>query len=226
MLQLIYFVIVILNLFYLNNFCSAAIWEEELYGSGKFIEGDYEKNANTHLSSSTEDLRLLFKAELEIVKFLKNLDHNPNSTLLVQRYLQAVDFDEKFETDEYVKHPINAFHMLQRTSQWLPKLKKKIPHLPVEISLPTVTDAVFEASNGLADLLEHYDMKPSELVKGQIKSSLTGEIYQAKSNLTSNEIIRVANAAWKAQYYHGYVSWLEAALETAKGNSSQEIDIQ
>ena len=69
-------------------------------------------------------------------------------------------------------------------------------------------------------------MKPSELVKGQIKSSSTGEIYCAKSNLTSNEIIRVANAAWKAQYYHGYVSWLEAALETAKGNSSQETNIQ
>ena len=204
MLQLIYFVIFLFILFYWNEFCSAAIWEEELYGSGKFVEGNYDKNANTHLSSSTEDLKLLFKAELEIVKFVKNLDHNPNTTLLVQRYLKAVDFDEKCETDEYVKHPINAYHLLQRTSQWLPKLQKVIPHLPVNISLPTVTDAVFEASNGLADLLEHYDMKPSELVKGQIKSFVTGEIYLAKSNLTSNEILRVANAAWKAQYYHGY----------------------
>ena len=139
MLQLIYFVTVIFNLFYLNKFCSAAIWEEELYGSGKFVEGQYDKNANTHLSSSTEDLKLLFKAELDIVKFVKNLDHNPNTTLIVQRYLQAVDFDENFETDEYVKHPINAFHLLQRTSQWLPKLKKVIPHLPVDINIPTVT---------------------------------------------------------------------------------------
>ena len=158
---------------------------------------------------------------------MKNLDHNnPNTTLLVQRYLQAVDFDENFETDEYVKHPINAFHLLQRTSQWLPKLKKVIPNLPVDVSFPTVTDAVFEASNGLADLLEHYDMKPSELVKGQIKSFVTGELYPAKSKLTSNEIIRIANAAWKAQYYHGYVSWLEAALETAKGNSSHKTYVQ
>ena len=140
--------------------------------------------------------------------------------------LQAVDFDENFETDEYVKHPINAFHLLQRTSQWLPKLKKVIPNLEVDVNFPTVTDAVFEASNGLADLLEHYDMKPSELVKGQIKSFVTGKIYPAKSKLTSNEIIRIANAAWKAQYYHGYVSWLEAALETAKGNFSHKTYVQ
>ena len=86
MLQLIYFVIVIFNLFYLNKFCSAAIWEEELYGSGKFVEGEYDKNANTHLSSSTEDLKLLFKAELDIVKFVKNLDHSPNTTLLGESF--------------------------------------------------------------------------------------------------------------------------------------------
>ena len=87
MLQLIYIVTLIFNLFYLNKFCSAAIWEEELYGSGKFVEGHYDKNANTHLSSSTEDLKLLFKAELDIVKFVKNMDHDSNTTLLVQRYL-------------------------------------------------------------------------------------------------------------------------------------------
>ena len=37
--------------------------------------------------------------------------------------------DEEIETDEYVKNPINAFHILQRTSQWIPKLQKTIPNL-------------------------------------------------------------------------------------------------
>ena len=159
MLQPIYFVTVIFNLFYLNNFCSAAIWEEELYGSGKFVEGQYDKNANTHLSSSTEDLKLLFKAELDIVKFVKNLDHNPNTTLIVQRYLQAVDFDENFETDEYVKHPINAFHLLQRTCQWLPKLKKVIPHLPVDVNFPTVTGKSLSEALIFASTNPQYDKR-------------------------------------------------------------------
>ena len=54
---------------------------------------------------------------------LKKIDPNQNSSVLIKSYLKLVDFDEKSETDDYVKHPINAFHLLQRTSQWIPRLK-------------------------------------------------------------------------------------------------------
>ena len=86
MMQLIHFVTVYLIVINFNV-CSAAIWEEELYGSGKFVEGQYDKNSNTHLSSSTEDLRLLFNAELNIVKFVKKIVRNQNTSSIVQRYL-------------------------------------------------------------------------------------------------------------------------------------------
>ena len=76
-----------------------------------------------HISSSIEDLKLLFRAETELVTFLKKSDPNQNSSEVIKSYLKLVDFDEKSETDDYVKHPINAFHLLQRTSQWIPKLK-------------------------------------------------------------------------------------------------------
>ena len=79
-------------------------------------------NNVNHISSSTEDLKLLFVAELELVSFLKKNEPNQNSSAIVENYLKLVDFDEKSETDDYVKHPINAFHLLQRTSQWIPKL--------------------------------------------------------------------------------------------------------
>ena len=160
-----------------------------------------------HLSSSTEDLKLLFDAEKDIIKFLKTTvipDEKTNN--IKKRYLQSVDFDEKSETNDYVKHPINAFHLLQRTSQWIPKLKKVIPNLHFNFSLPTVTDAIFEAANGLADILEHYNLPNAiDLVKGEIQLWDTGKIYQSKSNLTSFEILKVASAARKAQYFHGYV---------------------
>ena len=80
-------------------------------------------NNVNHISSSTEDLKLLFKAELELVNFLKKSESNQNSSAIIENYLKSVDFDEKIETEDYVKHPINAFHLLQRTSQWIPKLK-------------------------------------------------------------------------------------------------------
>ena len=70
--------------------------------------------------------------------FLKKSDPNQNSSEVIKSYLKLVDFDEKSETDDYVKHPINAFHLLQRTSQWIPKLMVGkisegifvLPHLP------------------------------------------------------------------------------------------------
>ena len=80
-------------------------------------------NNVNHISSSTEDLKLLFKAELELVNFLKKSESNQNSSAIIDNYLKSVDFDEIIETEDYVKHPINAFHILQRTSQWIPKLK-------------------------------------------------------------------------------------------------------
>ena len=76
-----------------------------------------------HISSSIEDLKILFRAESELVIFLKKSEPNQNSSVPIKSYLKLVDFDEKSETDDYVKHPINAFHLLQRTSQWIPKLK-------------------------------------------------------------------------------------------------------
>ena len=93
-----------------------------------------------HLSSSTEDLILLFKAEKDLVKYLKsNNDSLPKSKEVrnvIDSYLESVDFDETQDIEEYVFHPVNAFHLLQRTTKWLPKLTKLIPNLDFEFHLP------------------------------------------------------------------------------------------
>ena len=64
------------------------------------------------MSSSTEDLKILFEAEKELLKTLK-----ANFSLFIHdskfAYLNAVDFKTD-EPNEYVHHPINAFHMLLR----------------------------------------------------------------------------------------------------------------
>ena len=108
-----------------------------------------EKATTKHLSSSTEDLILLFNAEKNIVKFLKSdstkeLFNTKDIKEIIESYLKSVDFDEKTETEEYVFHPVNAYHLLKRTTKWIPKLTKVIPNLDFEFHLPqgikTVTD--------------------------------------------------------------------------------------
>ena len=88
-----------------------------------------------------------------------------------------------------------------------PSLQKVLPDLKFNFSVPTVTDAIFEATNNLADLLEHYGLDPMDFVQGQVKNFITGEIYQANSKLMANEALKVATAARKAEYLHGYVRY-------------------
>ena len=47
-------------------------------------------------------------------------------------YLNNIDYD--FKTDElngedYVSHPVNAFHLMKRTSSWMPMIKQQIAKL-------------------------------------------------------------------------------------------------
>ena len=84
-----------------------------------------------HLSSSTADLLILFEAEKNIISALQtNFSTFKHETIVA--YLKSVDFDENQDPAEYVYHPINAFHMLQRTTKWLPKLKKLLPEINFE----------------------------------------------------------------------------------------------
>ena len=49
-----------------------------------------------------------------------------------------------------------------------------------------------------------------------MKNFITNEIFHSNSNMTSEDILSVANAAKVANYFDGYVNWCKAALETAK----------
>ena len=115
------------------------IWKKNYMTVGKLIFlyiFQREKATTKHLSSSTEDLILLFKAEKNIVKFLKSEPTKDSTKEIIESYLKSVDFDEKTETEDYVYHPVNAYHLLKRTTKWIPKLTKVIPNLDFEFHLP------------------------------------------------------------------------------------------
>ena len=41
---------------------------------------------------------------------------------MINSYLETIDFDEEMETEDYVFHPVNAFHLLKRAAKWFPKV--------------------------------------------------------------------------------------------------------
>jgi hypothetical protein len=88
-----------------------------------------------------------------------------------------------------------------------------IPNLNFEFNLPSASEAIEGAIHGLADIVEHYDFDANAIVQGKVKSFVTGELFHSNSNLTSNEILKVANGAKIANYLDGYVNWCEAALK-------------
>ena len=194
-------------------------FQEELFASGSFRPEDKRKNATLkYLSSSTEDLVLLFKAEKElfreILKVFESVDVKTQE--LINKYKEVIDFEDSTEAYDYVYHPVNSFHLLQRTTKWIPKLVKSIPNLSFKFAFPASFDANVGAANGLADLLEHYGMDPMEISQGKVTDYQTGKVFMANSKMSSMEILKVATAAKTVKYYDDHVRWCKAALEMAK----------
>ena len=122
------------------------------------------------------------------------------------------------ESKKYVYHPINAFHLLQRTAIWIPRLTKIIPEFEFKFNLPKISDAYVGAALGLADIHEHYNINTMDLADGKIKdySSSGSKFYQSNSPLTSMELIKISDEAKNVLHMDGAVNWLSAALEKAR----------
>ena len=128
-----------------------------------------------------------------------------------------IHFYREKETKKYVYHPINAFHLLQRTAIWIPRLTKVIPEFEFKFNLPKISDAYVGAALGLADIHEHYNINTMDLADGRIKDyNSVGKFYESNSPLTSMELIKISEEAKNVLHMDGAVNWLTAALEKAR----------
>ena len=129
---------------------------EEIYGNG-----EYAKKPSTfaHLSSSTEDLKKLLQIEKSIWKTYQN-----NSTF--QPYFQEIDYDENYNTEDYLFHPINAFHLIQRCAKWYPKLFQQNSEYFHIFEHPKLI--LEQSAFGLVDLQVFHDFDIGKLVNGII----------------------------------------------------------
>ena len=119
-------------------------------------------------------------------------------------------------SSEYVQHPINAFHLLQRTSQSMPKVIKVIKGLKFNYDFNLLFEDFMRAHHGLADLHEYYNLDPLEISKGKFKNVANGNTFFAKSQLNSIDLLNIAWEAKKENYLEGHVNWLYAAMKKAK----------
>ena len=119
-------------------------------------------------------------------------------------------------SSEYVQHPINAFHLLQRTSNSMPKVKKAIKGLKFDYDFNLLLEDFMRAHHGLADIHEYFNLDPLEISKGKIKNVGNGNTFYSKSQLNSIDLLNIAWEAKKEKYLEGHVNWLYAAMKKAK----------
>ena len=59
-----------------------------------------------------------------------NYDNNSDIKVLVEDYLKSIDYDwnsaDESQAESYAAHPINAFHLMKRTSMMMPKIKSAL----------------------------------------------------------------------------------------------------
>ena len=119
------------------------------------------------------------------------------------------------ENPNYVFHPINAFHLLERTTyilKWIPKLKMISQDIDFDFDLESLKEDFDRAHHGLADLQEYVDLNPDDIANGIIKDPNDEQIYASKSGLTSMNLLNVASEANAVNYLEGCHQTFHATL--------------
>ena len=89
-----------------------------------------------------------------------------------------------------------------------------------------------QASYGIVDVQEFYDLNTDDLAKGLVKDPDSGTEYMAARNLTLDELLFIAANAGESQYMDRQVEWLQTALKVAQQqadngkNNRQIVDIR
>ena len=76
-------------------------------------------------------------------------------------------FRSSLTAENYVYHPINAFHMLKRNAEWLSKLLPESSLYHQLFSNPNST--LQEATYGIVDIQEFYDLNIYDIINGTLQ---------------------------------------------------------
>ena len=122
--------------------------------------------------------------------------------------------------EEYVHNPINAFHLLARNAIWLPKIFKNNTFYNKLFSNASRT--IQQAAFGIVDIQEFYNMNTTDITNGILKVNDVIE-NRSQNKFSLDEILLIADAAGKSQYFDRKVEWLYSALSLAKTEHDQKL---
>lgn len=130
------------------------------------------------------------------------------------------------QSSEYVFHPINAFHLLKRFSDWMPRILPFIPdyETSMQYNLGSLKEDVRLAAHGIADIYEYSELAPRYLANGTIKLLGCNKTYFANSKLSLEELEIIAIEALNANYIGSYIEWLRAIIDIAE-KANQPLNI-
>ena len=94
---------------------------------------------------------------------------NANATnRILDHYLSLTGhFTSKVDSN-WVSHPINAFHLLKRTSTLMPKLLRKNSNIHFDYNITELHNDYIRACHGLADLQEYFQFDLEKFSNGFI----------------------------------------------------------
>ena len=207
-----------------------------------------KEERSSHLASSIEDLSVLFMNEAEAfnlversikevedikeaVKLKKKLE-----TLLSHKPLTASNMSQT-DVISFISHPINSYHLLQRSAQLWPKyilmtkkffsslpkkVSKRLTNIPKHLSkiqFATETDFTDGAINGLFNLQNYYELQSDDIAEGNILESDRERGSDPRVEISSDECVFIAEQAGRRKQLHLAVGWLQTALQRAGGDS-------
>ncbi|CAG7734724.1 unnamed protein product [Allacma fusca] len=186
----------------------------------------FSKSGNEIFSSTTE-LEKLFKHESEVVKKLEEYALAMETNLLViKRYIDDFNMIRKegpTESSEVVANPVNAFHILKRTTvDWEDVLNSIKNHTKTDglvdevvrkgAYLPTFEDFI-GGSMALVGLQDTYKLNLSDIIQGSIGEG--SNTRRSPYELTARDCLFLGKAAFNKGLYDRAVGWLETALSRA-----------
>ena len=116
------------------------------------------------MSFSTEDIAELLEAEQKVLKYL--MDNNNSTNRILEHYLSLTGNFTSKVVSNWVSHPINAFHLLKRTSTLMPKLLKQNPNIQFDYNITELHNDYIRACHGLADLQEYFQFDLEKFSNG------------------------------------------------------------
>ena len=71
----------------------------------------------------------VLKSEFKLLKGSITTETDKDTNNLIEKHLDNIDYPHKSigcDAESYVSHPINAFHLMKRTSNWMSKIKHQL----------------------------------------------------------------------------------------------------